>query len=251
MSRPRFLVYATRQLVAAALGATLAIPAAIWGATSARMPGPSVASGGAMSGARQAARASSRVSRASRGSSTATRSRSAARASGSKASTRPRAISSAPAAVEPAQALPKAALGGAVRSRPMNCSGSLAARPCAATAAASTNTAGRSRSAFRARWTSTPRWSAAASPGLSSSIQAFTWLRRPRRARVASASGRPRPSPPGITAPAAGRRPATPRPGNGGVRRLRDQRQYHQRRPHLPHAVEPLVRKGADRDDQG
>jgi|LNFM01.1.fsa_nt_gb endonuclease YncB( thermonuclease family) len=50
MFRPRFLVYATRQLVAAALGATLAIPAAIWGTTSARMPGPSVVSGGAMPG---------------------------------------------------------------------------------------------------------------------------------------------------------------------------------------------------------
>jgi endonuclease YncB( thermonuclease family) len=48
MSRPRFLVYATRQLVAVALGATIAIPAAIWGGTSARTPGPSVASGGAV-----------------------------------------------------------------------------------------------------------------------------------------------------------------------------------------------------------
>jgi endonuclease YncB( thermonuclease family) len=38
MSRPRFLVYATRQLVAAALGATIAILAAIWGGTAARMP---------------------------------------------------------------------------------------------------------------------------------------------------------------------------------------------------------------------
>ena len=48
MSRPGFWFSATRQIVAAALGATLALPAVLWGGTSARMPGPSIASGGAI-----------------------------------------------------------------------------------------------------------------------------------------------------------------------------------------------------------
>ena len=48
MSGPRFIVYATRQLVAVALAVALAVPAAIWGGTSARMPGPSVVPGGAI-----------------------------------------------------------------------------------------------------------------------------------------------------------------------------------------------------------
>jgi endonuclease YncB( thermonuclease family) len=38
MSGPRFSVYATRQLVAVVIAVGLAIPAAIWGGTSARMP---------------------------------------------------------------------------------------------------------------------------------------------------------------------------------------------------------------------
>jgi endonuclease YncB( thermonuclease family) len=48
MPRPGFFVSATRQLVAAALGATLAVPIAIWGSTFAKMPAPGVAPGGAL-----------------------------------------------------------------------------------------------------------------------------------------------------------------------------------------------------------
>jgi endonuclease YncB( thermonuclease family) len=47
MSGPRFFVSATRQLVAAAMAVTLAVPAAIWGGTFARAPGAARAPGDA------------------------------------------------------------------------------------------------------------------------------------------------------------------------------------------------------------
>lgn len=48
MSGPRFSVYATRQLIAAVIAVALAVPAAIWGGTSARTPGAAFAPGGAI-----------------------------------------------------------------------------------------------------------------------------------------------------------------------------------------------------------
>ena len=123
---------------------------------------------------------------------------------------------------------------------------SSAAAASTATTKAMTNTAVSSVSAASTAATSTPRWCAPATPGPSSNIRPATRPRKPRRAKPKLGIWQGEAEPAWVYR----EKKWTDRRGRRAFG-LRHQGQRHGQRPHLPHAVEPLVRQGQGRALEG